>query len=103
MTRRVPTAPAKGSVAVRKSTPAPAKGRVAVQKSLPAPAVGSAVVRKPPSKGTTRRRKRASIGSNFESHAEMERAKQGREVDELMALMPTSVVTALLGGKLAEE
>ena len=59
--------------------------------------------RKPPGKGTTRRRKRSSIGSNFESHAELERAKQAREVDELMALIPASVATALLGGELAAK
>ena len=94
----------KPAPAVRKGTPAPAKAGMAAQRPRTAHAAASAAVRSLPSKGSkTRRRKRASIGSNFESHEAMERAKQGREVDELMALMPPSVATALLGGKLAEE
>ena len=94
----------KPAPAVRKATPAPAKAGMAAQRPRTAPAAASAAVRSLPSKGSkTRRRKRASIGSNFESHEAMERAKQGREVDELMALIPPSVATALLGGKLAEE
>ena len=50
--------------------------------------------------GVTRRGKRKSIGSDFESHAELEAAKQAREVEELVALMPQSVAVALLGGEL---
>jgi hypothetical protein len=56
-----------------------------------------------PAEARTRRQNRPSIGSNFASHAEVEQAKQGRAVDELMALMPPSVATALLGGCLATE
>ena len=52
---------------------------------------------------TMRRRKRASIGSNFDSQAEMEAAKRGREVDELVALIPPAVAETLLGGKLATQ
>ena len=48
--------------------------------------------------GLTRRTKRNSIGSDFESHAALEAAKQAREVEELIALMPPAVAHALLGG-----
>ena len=50
--------------------------------------------------GVTRRGKRKSIGSDFESHVELEAAKQAREVEELVTLMPQSVAVALLGGEL---
>ena len=53
--------------------------------------------------GVTRRGKRKSIGSDFESHAELEAAKQAREVEELVALMPQSVAVALLGGELGQR
>ena len=101
--RPSPPTTAERRVVARKSPPAHAKSSVALQKSTPAPGTGGAVVRKPPGEGTTRRRKRSSIGSKFETHAELERAKQAREVDELMALIPASVATALLGGKIAAE
>ena len=98
---RPPTS-AERRVVARKSPPANAKS-AAVQKGTLALGMGGAAVRKPPSKGTTRRRKRSSIGSNFGSQAELERAKQTREVDELLAIIPPSVAMALLGGKLAVE
>ena len=51
-----------------------------------------------PAVDLTRRTKRKSIGSDFESHAALEAAKQEREVEELIALMPPAVARALLGG-----
>ena len=47
----------------------------------------------------TRRSKRKSIGSDFASHADLEAAKQAREVEELIAIMPPRVASALLGGE----
>ena len=82
-------------VVARKGPPMLAQGdtvREAVQR-------GAAL----PAEARTRRQNRPSIGSNFASHAELEQAKQGRAVDELMALMPPSVAAALLGGGLATE
>ena len=101
--RPSPPTTAERRVVARKSPPAHAKSSVVLQKGTPALGTGVAVVRKPSGEGTTRRRKRSSIGSNFETHAELERAKQTREVDELLAIIPPSVAMALLGGKLAVE
>jgi hypothetical protein len=53
----------------------------------------------PPS--LTKRRKRKSIGSNFESQAHLESAKKQREVEELVELLPPLVSTQLLGGEAA--
>ena len=89
-------------VVARKSTPVLAKS-AAVQKGTLALGTGGAVGPKTPGKGITRRRKRSSIGSDFGSQAELERAKQTREVDELLAVIPPSVAMALLGGNLAAE
>ena len=53
--------------------------------------------------GKTTRRKRARIGSDFASQAELEAAKRAREVDELVATLPEVVATSLLGGELAAQ
>ena len=51
----------------------------------------------------TKRKKRKSIGSDFESHADLEAAKKQREVDELVELLPQAVTMHLLGGDVAVE
>ena len=38
----------------------------------------------------TKRKKRRSIGANFESQADLEAAKKAREVAELVELLPSS-------------
>ena len=50
---------------------------------------------------TTTRKKRARIGSEFASQAELEAARKARAVDEFMAAAPPSVLAALLGGEAA--
>ncbi len=60
--------------------------------------VVTVAIPKPPVLARTRRTKRKSIGSEFESHAALEAAKQAREVEELIGLMPPMVSLALLGG-----
>ena len=49
----------------------------------------------------TKRKKRKSIGSDFESQADLEAAKKLREVEELVELLPSAVSTRLLGGEAA--
>jgi len=49
----------------------------------------------------TKRKKRKSIGSDFESQADLEVAKKLREVEELVELLPSAVSTRLLGGEAA--
>ena len=46
----------------------------------------------------TKRKKRRSIGTNFESQADLEAAKKQREVEELVGLLPPAVSMQLLGG-----
>ena len=69
--------------------------------TLPAPqpiAAAAHNVPEPPA-DLTRRSKRKSIGSDFASHADLEAAKQAREVEELIAIMPPRVASTLLGGE----
>jgi len=61
------------------------------------------VPKRAPPPGVTSRRKRARIGSDFASQAELEEAKKAREVDELVAILPPEVARALLGGELGEQ
>jgi hypothetical protein len=49
----------------------------------------------------TKRKKRRSIGANFESQADLEAAKKEREVEELVELLPPAVSMQLLGGEAA--
>ena len=49
----------------------------------------------------TKRKKRKSIGTNFESQADIEAAKKEREVEELVELLPPAVSMQLLGGEAA--
>jgi len=49
----------------------------------------------------TKRKKRKSIGANFESQADLEAAKKEREVAELVELLPPAVSMQLLGGEAA--
>ena len=68
--------------------------------TLPAPQPFAAAAHNvPPPADLTRRSKRKSIGSDFASHADLEAAKQAREVEELIAIMPPRVASTLLGGE----